>query len=648
MKKLFTLLAIAAVASPMGAQDLQYTYDNANGFDMGGGMEIDINNDGYLDLVLGGRADGDKGRTVTLEDGTTRQVNHETWQMVWNPTTKSYDESFFPQVLGERIFSKAVDYNGDGLMDYITVSSANEQFYTAKGIYLNDGKGGFTQQAFTAQDADGNDYTFASSAIDVADFNNDGLVDIVGIGNTPVNGVQVYTNSVLINQGNNKFVAVATDLISAKVGLPTVMATDLNNDGYADFVICGNADQSSGSANEPDRYFNAYLNLGEEGLEAGLPSFYSLDLPDQDIYQIGYGAIQCADYNNDGIMDIFATGENPKIAMQLGAAGEWGWVPQVLMGTGEGQFVRQTQTIMSAHLNPLNSSSTAIRSVDVDGDGNMDILVPGWCQKTPTGGDTGAQTGYVYLNANGNGVISSAVEVPAGSEANVFVVENGVTGKRDFVTSGFTGNTKWVKEGHRYKINITNPFAAAARPDVPTGLKASVDKDKVTLSWEAPASAKKNATYEYYIKNKETGKLYNFVGSFIGGELDGVRKLIAAGNAYLNKTMTLHNLTNGTYEWGVQTINAAYNGSKFATGEFTVSGGSGVEEFKAVDVLVSTVGNAIEVKAGENAEVSVYALSGAQVAAKSFAGVARIEVPTGAYIVKVATEQGTKVQKVIL
>lgn len=145
------------------------------------------------------------------------------------------------------------------------------------------------------------------------------------------------------------------------------------------------------------------------------------------------------------------------------------------------------------------------------------------------------------------------------------------------------------------------------------------------------------------------GKLYTSCSSHVGGELDGVRKLMTMGNAYLNKAITLNNIPDGSYEWGVQTINASYEGSTFAVGSLVVGSGSGVESMMSDDaVKVVAVAGGVELQAEGNAVCQIYLVSGQLVNEVSFTDFARVELPSGCYLVKVTAAHGVKVQKVVL
>ena len=111
-----------------------------------------------------------------------------------------------------------------------------------------------------------------------------------------------------------------------------------------------------------------------------------------------------------------------------------------------------------------------------------------------------------------------------------------------------------------------NSNATPQRPDAPSALTATVEGNTVTLSWTAPASAAGCETYEFFVRDAD-GHLITDCSAFIGGGLDGVRKTNTFGNAGCNTTVRFAPRQSGQFTWGVQTVNAAYLGSTFATGD---------------------------------------------------------------------------------
>ena len=100
----------------------------------------------------------------------------------------------------------------------------------------------------------------------------------------------------------------------------------------------------------------------------------------------------------------------------------------------------------------------------------------------------------------------------------------------------------------------------------------------------------------------------------------------------------------GKYEIGVQAVNYAYLGSEFATCELEVKNGvSNVQSAKvnAMDVVVE--GNKVIVKSSEDAAVSIFGVSGAQVAG-GYTNEAITVNGTGIFVVR-ANGQSVKIVK---
>ena len=199
---------------------------------------------------------------------------------------------------------------------------------------------------------------------------------------------------------------------------------------------------------------------------------------------------------------------------------------------------------------------------------------------------TGAtQAGWLFLGSPAG--LTSYQRIPGASEMGIFFLDNGVQGALNYAFTGYHGDNKYFddatdnKKG-RSMVFTNNPYTKAERPNAPTALNQKVEGNNVTLSWEPATSSKKNVTYAYYLKEKTTGKILNSVLAFIGGEKDGLRKALREGNAYMNTSISLSNIPNGTYEWGVQTINASLQGSTFSKGG-TLVVGTGKPEVTAID-----------------------------------------------------------------
>ena len=631
MKKLFTLVAASAMALGMSAQSITISkVDEGLANDYAAGCEIDIDNDGIKELVIGGSpnwpAEGSIGQVIYDAEGNEVKMESRcSWIIKFNGTDYEATQLSQEGVIGIRSHVIPADFNGDGNVDIYIASGGDAN--TLNGIFLNDGNGSFVKDdTFKVLNEDGEPIVdeetgtqlrWLPRAIDVADFNNDGLVDIVSCGWWLGANSETAMNGVLINQGDgtykvtNRFlIGIEDEEYAYPMALCTIKAFDLNNDGYADFMVQGNVD---GEGAKPEtkngvsvgRTFMAFLNIGADGPG----EFYDLGLAQGVSHTFGNGNFNVVDFNNDGTPDIFVTGESPDDAR---GGGQWEYYPQLLIGkitkSADGNEVSYTDNSQfpASHkdIRPLNSSNNGTRAIDYNGDGLYDLFYLGWSTQMLDNSDW-TQVGWFFPgSANG---LTSYQRIPGASEQGVFFLDYGVEGDLNYTFTGYHGDGNYFGDATgfasgRSMVFTKNPWTVAGRPDAPTAPKAEVDDHTVTLSWTAPAAEKKNVTYEYFLK--KDGKVYNACTSFIGGDKDGVRKVLREGNAYMNTSITL-NLADGDYEWGVQTINAAEKGSVFAKGEtFRVGAGSGIFEKKAAEAVevarYNAAGQAIAAQKGLN------------------------------------------------
>ncbi len=187
----------------------------------------DINGDGLMDIFVGG-ASGQAGK-LYLQSKTG---------FVEKPSKALAVDKYYEDM--ESIF---VDIDLDGDQDLIVLSGGNE-FETndpllENRIYKNDGTGNLIRSEF---DTTGENRFAYSKSVEMIDFDNDGDQDII-VGNRIEQGkFPVSTPSVIYQNDDGKLTdvtsQVAPDLMSFGI-INDVLATDYNNDGLDDLMIVG-------------------------------------------------------------------------------------------------------------------------------------------------------------------------------------------------------------------------------------------------------------------------------------------------------------------------------------------------------------------------------------------------------------------------
>ncbi|MDR0799660.1 MAG: T9SS type A sorting domain-containing protein [Dysgonamonadaceae bacterium] len=226
---------------------------------------LDYNNDGWMDLLINGQTSEDwqgMGRVVALFKN-----NHGTFEFQATPV----DGSNFRGVNGGGV--NVGDVNNDGYVD-ILLSGYLDDVGGVTDLYINNKNGGFTRASsptFTGHQEGENFFI---------DVNNDGWQDIIEIGRDIKNGWSGFTNLFINNQGSG-----FTKTTNPFGGGSAVIAIgDINNDGNMDVMTAGYAS-------------NAKIAYGK-----GDGTFTSVALPNDE--QARGGFINFVDMNNDNSLDM--------------------------------------------------------------------------------------------------------------------------------------------------------------------------------------------------------------------------------------------------------------------------------------------------------------------------------------------------------
>jgi hypothetical protein len=627
MKRNLYILMLALITSVAYSQTHEVHVNLGQAW--GGGTSVDINNDGYLDFYITGQ-----------KNNPAPSPDSERWNSLYlyNPSTQEYDSTATNLNVIDRANLDWADIDGDGLLDLLGTEHSFSSHHS--GVYRNLGDGQFDSLGWPMPPR-----TIAAAW---ADFNNDGWLDYVCISNDSA------ASGVMINQGDNTFEATNTEVFEGLFfGLGHVRVLDYNNDGFMDFFLTANVDNADKSPNDGARVISdIFINFDEEP-----GNFYRAYLGKTDnnpagmIYMKGNGGVDLADFNSDGWIDMVLHGEGGAGTGEPGAGeDEWKCVSHVYLNQQDGTFADKPQASFQEDLRPLSSSGTGTATIDWNYDGHYDLILTGWNPPTVM-----TQAGYLY-HGDGAANFTEVGRVPGASETVLLFNDWNNDGFLDYLVSGHCWDAMWYAEeevGRTASVYFNeNTGTANQPPAAPANLSAEVDGENVTLSWDeatddmTPAAS---LSYEYFLQDGE-GNYMIAPAAFVGGDMDGKRKLLKMGNAFLNKFVILKGLAPDTYTWGVQAIDASYDGSTFATGTFKISG-VGIDDRvneRISDIFAYDHTLVVRMKDTKDATVSVFNVVGQKIVTKNIRGEFRMNLDQGIYLVRVETESQIQTGKVFV
>ncbi len=324
---------------------------------------FDMDNDGDLDLyVLNFPNRFDLYLDNQMIDNTRAEESstHRMYENLGNGKFKEITKSAGMFSFGFGLSATPGDFNRDGLIDLYVCND----FMTPDFLYINNGDNTFSnkhQEYFKHT-------TFSSMGSDVADYNNDGLIDLMIVDMLPednysrkmmagsVNwdifqmavrmgyGQQFMRNTLHLNNGEGYFSEIS--------GLAGVVATDwswtplfvdIDNDGYKDMFISNGAYRDVTNNDFMNYQFDELRNKDRKNFDRrnlldALPSkkimsyvfknngdlTFSNKTMEWGITQKKYASTGAAyaDLDNDGDMDIISTSINDNVLLYKNKANE--------------------------------------------------------------------------------------------------------------------------------------------------------------------------------------------------------------------------------------------------------------------------------------------------------------------------------------
>ena len=456
------------------------------------------------------------GRMSLLVTGL--QTNRTTGTNPWNAVLRQNSDGIWQTVQNglPKLFNPSItaaDFVGDGQLELLVLGAPHETTNpddVANGIYRIQSDSTFSKVEVNMDGADFAELTAAT----VADVNRDGRPDIVAVGPQSRNVVLLATEERAFQT------ATFTD---SEITYNQILSADFNADGIADLFAYSTT--------------SAELFLGDGNGGFSPTNWMNDNSAPTD------GGVSVADVNSDNTLDIiYTTAESPVLCLN----------------DGIGHFTRSTAFTL-AFQNGFCSVASA-QLFDWNGDKYPDFFYQGVYE--PLGVTTGA-----LWSGSSKGSFTHKYRYGAGGMAAIAFLDWNGDGVPDLVTTGNTTDTHLFPfdTGQIFTMTL-NPNAVTTRRPAPSKLESQVEGNVVHLSWNRSSA---NNTYEMYVRDDQ-GKLYGNVRSYIDELRNGQRKVMAFGNCGTAGEITMM-LPLGHYTWGVQCVNTRFEGSRFSTGEFTVT-----------------------------------------------------------------------------
>ncbi|MEN8157465.1 MAG: T9SS type A sorting domain-containing protein [Bacteroidota bacterium] len=599
MKKLFTLISLIAFGLAVSAQEfvpLLIGEDTILVWHAGADVS-DINNDGNLDILIAGEVGGVFANGIFLGGGD-----------------KTFSRAPEPNVIAPGFLAciNHGDIDADGDLDYI-FNGWGIGGVTINGIAINDGSGALSLST-THEIGD------IAPSSGFADLNNDARLDYYFFGNRP------EVCAIYFQNADGTFTKDVTSFASYKFVDPEVTIIDFNNDGYLDMFINGWEDNQGG------RFSKVFINDYFGG-------FNPSDQPN--IIQKGFGTGTWFDVDADGNLDLLLNGDG-------GANGEASSDVYRLYKNNNGTL-EEAATFSDYRQISVGGGS---RFADLDNDGDADIILTGWSnpgteerQVTMVFECTDAAS-FTYVRHGWSDII------PGVSESEIEVADFNNDHKIDIFLSGFSGDF-----GRQVAGVFFNDMANAnTLPAAPANLsQRDMDGGGVMFSWDAGSDSQtpvNGLTYSLYLKNLTAGKWLFNPGADVTGDANGKRKVTGMGNLDHSLEWPLYELPDGDYEWSVQSVDGAYEGSPFPTPvAFSivngVIGGNSIQGKRSEQMARLFVSqNMLNVQlnaAVDNATLRVYTIDGREVLKRQI-GTTEFTTPleNGLYLFNISN--GGKVQ----
>ena len=455
----------------------------------------DFNEDGSLDLAVGGNSGFSNNQSVLA--------------IFFNNGDGVFSLQTNLSVQGSATAIETGDFNRDGAVDIAVGISSNNNFGIV-ALFLNNGLGNFNLAGNFSVGG-------LPRELEIADFNNDGVADILTIN---VNG----NGSILLGNSSGNF-QVATNFVvssnSSSFSSPLIAVGDLNNDNTPDLVV-SNIDSTS---------FSVLLNNGGTFSTPVQITFTDFNLR---IRSIAVGQV-VGDNNLDVVIGV-GGGFSDSISEIA-----------IFQGNGSGAFNPANPLI-----SPTGSSPVSLIIADLNNDGQNDIttansisgdvsvLINNNSRFGPNTFATTANSNVIAaadFNGDGNlDTITGSTQSTSPGTANLLIsFGNGIGGVSGTQSVGLTNGIQFI---------IATDFNNDSRPDlIVASVNNTTSANTVNLFLNTGSNSPRfntipsaSANLNFAIKNLVVGDFNN----------DGVKDVVA-GSSSNNSIALILGTATGTF-----------------------------------------------------------------------------------------------------
>jgi len=477
-----------------------------------------------------------------------------------------------------------VDYNSDGFLDIAMYAKAPSDYHYFR-IFKNKYDNTFEEQSITLPQ-------YSYGTVSWADFNNDGKLDFVTMGDLDGGGSTMITK---IYQNNGGVFDFKQDLDGLRDGF--FSWCDYDNDGNIDLIVSG----KHGVDNYPTHYTApSFTRLYKN---SGTPNYTFTEQTNISLLGLNNGSSMWGDYNNDGWPDLLIAGD----------ADDGKYYVVLYENNKHGSFLSGITLLQLTN----SYNNTSLEWSDLNKDGNLDFI---WAAGSGQIGDTSGKAIIFYNNGDNTFTQDDTSLVlqkswnsfgisDANNDCNPDIVFSGGYNFEhlfknlyinDYPSKSFSidqsfnfaysnnGSVVWgdydndgdmdiiapgqyQESDYTYNVNIirnnlitkTGIFLPNASLNPPSNIKTTLKPNQLIVEWDKSTSSPSPIlSYDVMLTCvKPTEYMLNAPNS---DTLTGRRLISTTGNAGYNNFVVFDNLTPGTYKIKVQSINGAYQGSSWS------------------------------------------------------------------------------------